>query len=294
MRIPYVPNPPPASSPDDAAIVARIEARRAPRPLQPLDLALLHSPPVADGWNAFLGAVRTRTTIADDVRELAISRVAVVNRAWYEWAHHAPLAVAAGVPQTAMDALKTDGAALALDERPGAFTERQWAALVIADEMTRAVEVSDATFERVKGFFSERETVEIVATVACYNCVSRFLVALDGELSMRAAPPCSSTVLGVRYNVWTLTRRYSRREERHRARWCALSPICEASTRKLKWDVEAVCGESAVLGCIWTPTTKLCGNYITSFTTLVHMELNNVTWVEKNVLPSSIRLSFHL
>lgn len=51
--------------------------------------------------------------------------------------------------------------------------------LCLADEMTRNVEVADETFAVVRGLFAEREVVEIVATVACYNCVSRFLVALD-------------------------------------------------------------------------------------------------------------------
>lgn len=182
MRLPYVPNPPPTSTPEEAAIVKRVQERRAPRPLQPLDLALLHSPPVADGWNSFLGAVRTKTIIADDVRELAISRVAVVNEAWYEWGHHAPLAVKAGVAEAALEGVKAPGA-VTLAKRPEGLTEKQWASVVIADEMTRSVKVSDETFDAVKALFGERETVEIVATVACYNCVSRFLVALDGEKS---------------------------------------------------------------------------------------------------------------
>lgn len=45
--------------------------------------------------------------------------------------------------------------------------------------MTRNVRVADETFDLLKSLFSEREVVEITATVACYNCVSRFLVALD-------------------------------------------------------------------------------------------------------------------
>lgn len=61
----------------------------------------------------------------------------------------------------------------------GGLDERQWAVLCLADEMTRNVEVADETFAVVRGLFAEREVVEIVATVACYNCVSRFLVALD-------------------------------------------------------------------------------------------------------------------
>lgn len=188
MRLPYVPNPPPTSTPEEAAIVKRVQERRAPRPLQPLDLALLHSPPVADGWNSFLGAVRTKTIIADDVRELAISRVAVVNEAWYEWGHHAPLAVKAGVAEAAMEGVKVSGP-LTLAQRPEGLTEKQWASVVIADEMTRSVKVSDETFDAVKALFGERETVEIVATVACYNCVSRFLVALDGKKSPSSPVP---------------------------------------------------------------------------------------------------------
>ncbi|ROT37740.1 4-carboxymuconolactone decarboxylase family protein [Sodiomyces alkalinus F11] len=180
MRLPYVPNPPQTANEEEAAVVSRIAARRAPRPLQALDLTLLHSPPVADGWNSFLGAVRTRTTIPADLRELAISRVAVINRAWYEWMHHAPLAVAAGVSQAAMDWLKTQAGDLAgLEDGPKVFDERQWAVLLLTDEMTSKVHVADETFAKVKALFNDREVVEIVTTVACYNCVSRFLVALD-------------------------------------------------------------------------------------------------------------------
>lgn len=192
MRLPYVPNPPTPATDEDAAIVRRIQERRAPRDLTPLDLALLHAPPVADGWNAFLGAVRTRTALPADLRELAISRVAVVNRAWYEWMHHAPLAAAAGVPQAALDALKTETGPLRLadygsggdGDKTGGLSEQQWAVVVLADEMTRNVEVADETFAKVKDLFGEKGTVEIVATVACYNCVSRFLVALDGEIQI--------------------------------------------------------------------------------------------------------------
>lgn len=180
MRLPYVPDPPPTSSPEDQAIVDRIKARRAPRPLTSLDLALLHSPPVADGWNSFLGAVRTRTLLGPDLRELAICRVASVNRAWYEWMHHAPLAAAAGVSEEAMELVKTRVGAIGDVGKPeGGLDEKQWAVLCVADEMTRNVEVAEGTFKVVRSLFSEREVVEIVATVASYNCVSRFLVALD-------------------------------------------------------------------------------------------------------------------
>ena len=66
----------------------------------------------------------------------------------------------------------------------GGLSERQWVVMDYTDQMTREVKVSDAIFHRLKAHFEEREIVEITATVAAYNCVSRFLVALDvGEMN---------------------------------------------------------------------------------------------------------------
>lgn len=199
MRLPYTdPSSSTFSSPDNAAILERVQARRAPRPLQPLDLTLLYSPPVADGWNSFLGAIRTKTSLADDVREIAICRVAVINEAWYEWMHHAPLAKAGGVSEEGM---KTLGEKQLDAIKEGGLSDKQWAVVRYTDSMTRNVKVDDAVFAELKKHFSEQEVVEITATVSlgsievlgtmligfsgqisCYNCVSRFLVALDGKL----------------------------------------------------------------------------------------------------------------
>jgi alkylhydroperoxidase family enzyme len=171
MRLPYVSDPPQAKTPEEDAIVSRIRARRAPKPLLELDLALLHSPPVADGWNTFLSAIRTGTTLGAAVREICMCRVAVLNQAWYEWAHHAPLAQAAGLSDEAMDTLKGKGW--------GGLTKEQMAVVDYTDAMTKSVSVPQAIFDELKAFFTDQEVVEITATVAAYNCVSRFLVALD-------------------------------------------------------------------------------------------------------------------
>jgi alkylhydroperoxidase family enzyme len=106
--------------------------------------------------------VRTKTSLGDDIRELAISRVAVCNQAWYEWAHHAPLAVKGGVSEAAMEHVKQDQ----LLERPAELSERQWAVLLYADEMTRNVHVKDETFGLVKSLFNDQEVVELTATVS--------------------------------------------------------------------------------------------------------------------------------
>ncbi|KAH8818464.1 AhpD-like protein [Hyaloscypha sp. PMI_1271] len=194
MRLPYIDaaDPEAFTTPEDHAIVARVRARRAPRPLQPLDLTLLHSPAVADGWNSFLGAIRTKTSLPDDVREVAICRVAVINQAWYEWAHHAPLAKAGGVSDEGMVLLEQPD----LGGKNGSevLSKKLWAVVDYTDAMTRDVAVKDNVFEKLREHFSEQEVVEVTATVAAYNCVSRFLVALDvGEKNAWRSPGVSNS-----------------------------------------------------------------------------------------------------
>ncbi|OGM46858.1 hypothetical protein ABOM_005036 [Aspergillus bombycis] len=96
MRLPYAPQSPEGLSADTQEIYSRIAARRTPRPLIPLDLTLLHAPQVADGYNSFVGALRSKTILHADFLELSISRIAVLNKAVYEWNIHAPLALTPG------------------------------------------------------------------------------------------------------------------------------------------------------------------------------------------------------
>lgn len=185
MKLSYIPDPPPTTSTEEQGIIERIRERRIPRPLTPLDRTLLHSPHVADGWNSFLGAIRTKTSLSQDLRELSICRVAAINRAWYEWVHHAPLAIAAGISDAALDIVKQDNA-LNWENRRDVFTEKQLALLTVTEEMTSKVQVSERTLIWLKKLFSEREIVEIVAIIACYNCVSHFLVCLNGKCRSRS------------------------------------------------------------------------------------------------------------
>lgn len=191
MRLPYAPNTPPADAPADTAdIYARIAARRNPRPLIPLDLSLLHSPPVADGWNSFLGAIRTRTVVDLGILELAVCRVAVLNDAVYEWNAHAPLALKGGIKPEELQVARTlpctaEGNITELES--SALSPKQRAVLRYTDQMTKTVKVQDEVFAQLQTVgFDDREIVELTTGIAGYNCVSRFLVALDvGENNAR-------------------------------------------------------------------------------------------------------------
>ncbi|KAH0613347.1 uncharacterized protein H6S33_009727 [Morchella sextelata] len=171
MRLPYIPNPPTPTTPSEAEIIAQTVARRGSEGLIPLDLTLLHSPPITAGWNSFLGAIRTQTSLPADIRELAICRVAVLNQAYFEWTQHSPLALAAGITRVGLRAV--------LDGTRGDLSERQMAVVEFATESVRETRVGEGVFGRLREHFCDREVVEVVATVAAYCCVSKFLVALD-------------------------------------------------------------------------------------------------------------------
>ena len=59
------------------------------------------------------------------------------------------------------------------------FDDTERAVLDYTDALTRQVQVDDAIFERVRGHFNPRGLVEVTATIAAYNMVSRFLIGLD-------------------------------------------------------------------------------------------------------------------
>lgn len=142
---------------------------------------LLHSPPVAEGWLGFLTAIRQRTELADETRELVIMRIAALNQATYEADQHRPIAVAAGLTEVQIDSL-------ARLEPRASFNAQQQAVLALTDAMTQDVHVTDQTMSFVRDHFDDRELVELVATIAAYNMVSRFLVALEVQSSDETEP----------------------------------------------------------------------------------------------------------
>ncbi len=150
--------------------------------VSPLYQALLNSVPIAEGWEALLTAVRTKTSLRPDLRELVILRVAILNRASFEFDAHVPHARRVGLTQAKIDGVKTTAASPPYDD-----LERL--TLAYTDAMTRDVDVSDSLFERLAGSLDPKTIVELTATIAAYNMVSRFLVALRIGMEPAAHAP---------------------------------------------------------------------------------------------------------
>lgn len=169
IRVPLVQ---PGTRPELAEVEARIMAERGRVSL--LYQVLLNSGPIASGWERMLTAVRNQSGVPADLRELMILRVAVLNGASFEYEAHVPHAQKAGVSAEKIRAVRDEAL-------PEVFAPLERLVLELTDAMTRDVVVPDALMARVQQHFDAKGVVELVATVAAYNMVSRLLVALNIE-----------------------------------------------------------------------------------------------------------------
>ena len=165
-RIPYAD----ISTSEVQPLVSRIKAERGE--VLHLYRMLLHSVPVATGWLAYLTAIRQQCQLSPALRELVIMRVAQLNGAPYEADQHKPFALKAGVTQKQLDALAH------WTDEPEVFDPIQRDVLAYTDAMTRDVHVPDDVARAVRAHFDHKQLVELTATVAAYNMVSRFLEAM--------------------------------------------------------------------------------------------------------------------
>lgn len=165
-RLPYAD----LTHPEVSPLVEQIVAERGS--VLHLYQMLLQSPPIAQGWLNHLTGIRHKNSLPGDVREMVIMRIALINGAPYEAEQHAPIALKEGMSQAQLDNLGDwEGSTL--------FSDRDRAVLAYTDAMTRHVQVPDAVFDALRPFFQARQLVELTATIATYNMVSRFLEALQ-------------------------------------------------------------------------------------------------------------------
>jgi alkylhydroperoxidase family enzyme len=132
--------------------------------------------------NRFLklgNAILLKGVVPPNLRELAILRIGLINKANYEWTQHVPIALRAGVRQAQIDALPDW-------ENSPEFNDTEKAILCYTDEETINVRVKDETFAAVRAILSEEGVVELTTAIGYYGMVCRILETLQVELESRA------------------------------------------------------------------------------------------------------------
>lgn len=176
-RLPLIPLQP--DDPELAAMFAEVRNRGWQVPN--LYRVLGHAPAMLRAWLDLAWPLRLQAQSARRIRELLILRGAQVSGTRYEWVHHLPMALAAGVTQAQIDALDDRWADSA------AFDEREKAVLRLADEVTRGPGASaDCIAELRQQGYSDAEVTELTLTASFYVCVSRFLQSMDVPLEDEA------------------------------------------------------------------------------------------------------------
>jgi len=136
---------------------------------------MFNNPAVTAKVGALGEHLRFHGVLPDAVRELVILRCSQVSGVTYEWGHHVPMALKAGVSQAQIDALK---------DWPSseAFDAKERAALRVADEVTRDGGASAEGMAALQALFPPEAQVELVLTASFYACVGRFLNSFAVEL----------------------------------------------------------------------------------------------------------------
>jgi len=106
------------------------------------------------------------------LNEFAIIIIARQWRSQVEWLAHAPLAEKAGLAPGIIAELKAN-------KRPSDMPEAEAAVYDFVTELTTAHKVSDETFARAKGIFSDRQIVDLTAVAGNYIMVAMLLAMAE-------------------------------------------------------------------------------------------------------------------
>jgi 4-carboxymuconolactone decarboxylase len=164
-RLPYPENPTAAQTLAAEAVVS------GPRgvlvgPFVPL----LRAPELMTRVQELGAHIRYETVLEDHLRELVILQVA---RHWdqeFEWGHHQPIALEAGLPASVVDSLSVGVQPQGVDPDVAAV----WA---LVHSLLTTRQVGDDTYEAAMAVLDDRRLVEVVTTVGYYSTLAMVMNA---------------------------------------------------------------------------------------------------------------------
>ncbi len=129
---------------------------------------MLRSPVFARRMYDLLDYLRWNTSVPLRLNEFAILIQGRLWRSQVEWYAHFPLAVKAGLSENVALDLKAN-------KRPEGMQPDEAAVYDFCMELSTRHQVSDATFNRLREFFSEQQVVDLVAVTGTYVTVAMVL-----------------------------------------------------------------------------------------------------------------------
>lgn len=116
----------------------------------------------------------TRAHLEHHLRELAILTVAQLVGARYEWAHHVPIAVGAGVTREQIKGIA--------DWRESSlFSDEEKTVLRYTEEVVRDSQPEEETFAAASEFLDSPSLVELTLSIGYWSMVGKFLRTFQVE-----------------------------------------------------------------------------------------------------------------
>lgn len=144
--------------------------------------ALLRSPELADHAQRLGAYCRYGSSLRPNLSELAII---VTGKHWgaqFEFWAHASLALATGVPEAAVEAIRVGSV-------PGLTDPLEQLVYDFVTEYMQTHRIADATYQRALDGIGERGIVDLVAIVGYYTLVSMTLNVFEVEVPEGVEPP---------------------------------------------------------------------------------------------------------
>lgn len=147
--------------------VAKLEEDGPAATKGPLNIlrTIAHHPRLLEPFLAFAATLAVGGVLPRRDSELLALRAAWNCRSAFEWGHHVVYAQAAGLTEDEILSLSKPA-----DTHP--WVDRDRALLDAADELHRAQDVSDATWDRLAGHLDEAQLLEVPFVVGNYTMLS--------------------------------------------------------------------------------------------------------------------------
>ena len=143
---------------------------------------MLRSPVLGQRMYDLLFYLRWNTTLPLHLNEFAILIVGRHWRSQVEWFAHAPIAERAGLSPYIIADLKAR-------KRPENMQADEAAVYDFVTELLTTHQVSDATFARARGIFSEQQLVDLTAVSGTYVTVAMLLAMAEQKVPAGKEPP---------------------------------------------------------------------------------------------------------
>lgn len=137
--------------------------------------ALIHSPELTDPVQQLGAYLRYNSRIPERQRELVICTVGATWQADFEWYAHAPLAIKAGIPATAMDQI-------AKGETPDLSDPRDQLAFRFATELITTKRISETTYADAITAFGAAGVVDLTGLIGYYTLLAMTLNTFEVDV----------------------------------------------------------------------------------------------------------------